>query len=162
MAKHTEPEQPTADMDLSLLPDEVWVHDQARLVGMAMESGTTDSIIQEYDGTRARLVIITTTGAKTGQTRQTPVVRVAHGDQYAVVASKGGASTHPAWYHNLVAHPDVTVWDGTQRKLHRARVVTGEERQQWWDRAVRAWPSYGDYRTKTDRVIPVLVLEPVG
>ncbi|MFF0050835.1 nitroreductase family deazaflavin-dependent oxidoreductase [Streptomyces sp. NPDC005498] len=156
----TKPEQPTADMDLSVMPDEVWVHDQARLVGMALESGSTDSIIQEYDGTRARLVVLTTRGAKSGRTRQTPVVRVAHEGRYAVVASKGGAQTHPAWYHNLVAHPDVTVWDGTERGAYRAREVTGSERQQWWDRAVLAWPSYDSYRTKTDRLIPVLVLEP--
>ncbi|MFG2358800.1 nitroreductase family deazaflavin-dependent oxidoreductase [Streptomyces sp. NPDC048521] len=161
MTERTEPEQPTADMDLSVMPDEVWVHDQARLVGTAIESGTTDSIAVDYNGTHAQLVILTTRGAKSGRSRQTPVIRVEHEGRYAAVASKGGAPTHPAWYHNLVANPDVVVWDGTESRPYRAREATGSERQEWWDRAVRAWPSYDDYRSRTRRVIPVLVLEPV-
>ncbi|WP_409468615.1 nitroreductase family deazaflavin-dependent oxidoreductase [Streptomyces sp. HC307] len=162
MTQQEEPEQPTADMDLSVLPDEVWVQDQARLVGTALETGTTESIAVEYGGTKTQLVILTTRGARTGRTRRTPVIRVEHDGCYAAVASKGGAPTSPAWYHNLVAHPDVEVWDGTETKAYRARQVHGDERQEWWDRAVAAWPSYDDYRSKTDRVIPVLVLEPAG
>jgi deazaflavin-dependent oxidoreductase (nitroreductase family) len=149
-------------MDLSVMPDEVWIHDQARLVGTAVETGTTESIAVEYDGTLAQLVVLTTRGAKTGRTRQTPVIRVEHEGRYAAVASKGGAATNPAWYHNLVAHPDVELWDGTVKKAYRAREIHGAERQEWWDRAVKAWPSYDDYRSKTDRVIPVLVLEPAS
>jgi deazaflavin-dependent oxidoreductase (nitroreductase family) len=90
------------------------------------------------------------------------VIRVEHEGRYAAVASKGGAATNPAWYHNLVAHPDVELWDGTVKKAYRAREIHGAERQEWWDRAVKAWPSYDDYRSKTDRVIPVLVLEPAS
>nr|WP_258055493.1 nitroreductase family deazaflavin-dependent oxidoreductase [Streptomyces sp. Ru62] len=153
--------QPTADMDLSVMPDEVWVYDQARLVEAATESGTTESIAVEYDGTRAQMVILTTRGAKTGRYRKTPVIRVEHEGRYAAVASKGGAPTNPAWYHNLLAHPEVEVWDGTEHRPYRARRTTDAERQEWWDRAVQAWPSYDDYRTKTDRIIPVLLLEPV-
>ncbi|MDN3029663.1 nitroreductase/quinone reductase family protein [Streptomyces sp. S.PB5] len=160
MAERT-PEQPTADMDLSVMPDDVWVLDQARLVGTALETGTTDSIAVEYDGTHAQLVILTTTGARTGRTRQTPVIRVEHEGRYAAVASKGGAPTHPAWYHNLVANPEVLLWDGAETKPYRAREVHGAVRQEWWERAVRAWPSYEGYRSKTTRTIPVLVLEPV-
>ncbi|MFF4346214.1 nitroreductase family deazaflavin-dependent oxidoreductase [Streptomyces sp. NPDC001530] len=144
------------------MPDEVWIHDQARLVGKAAETGTTEAIAVEYDGTLAQLVVLTTRGAKTGRTRQTPVIRVEHEGRYAAVASKGGAPTNPAWYHNLVASPDVEVWDGTVRKPYRAREVHGAERQEWWDRAVKAWPSYDDYRSKTDRVIPVFLLEPAS
>ncbi|GLX49151.1 nitroreductase [Streptomyces hygroscopicus subsp. hygroscopicus] len=155
-------EQPTADMDLSVMPDQVWVHDQARLVAAATEAGTTDAIAVDYDGAHAQLVILTTRGAKTGRQRQTPVIRVEHGGRYAAVASKGGAATNPAWYHNLLAHPQVEVWDGTEHRSYRARRTTEAERQEWWNRAVRAWPSYEDYRSKTDRVIPVLLLEPMN
>ncbi|MFF0465416.1 nitroreductase family deazaflavin-dependent oxidoreductase [Streptomyces mexicanus] len=155
-------DQPTADMDLSVMPDEVWVHDQARLVAAATEAGTTDAIAVEFDGTRAELVILTTRGARSGRYRQTPVIRVEHEGRYAAVASKGGAPSNPAWYYNLLAHPDVEIWDGTERRPYRARPTTEAERQEWWDRAVRAWPSYDDYRSKTDRTIPVLLLEPAG
>lgn len=157
-----ETEQPTADMDLSVLPDQVWIDDQARLVQNADAAGTTDSIAVQYDGVSAKLVVLTTRGARTGRERRTPVVRVEHGDRYAAVASKGGASTNPAWYHNLLAHPDVEVWDGTMRRIYRAREVHGVERDEWWDHAVAAWPSYDDYKSKTTRSIPVLVLEPAA
>ncbi len=79
---------------------------------------------------------------------------------YAAVASKGGAPKHPAWYHNVKANPHVEVQDGSQHVDAVAREVEGSERQQWWDRAVAAYPPYADYQTKTDRQIPVFVIEP--
>ncbi|HEY0117348.1 MAG TPA: nitroreductase family deazaflavin-dependent oxidoreductase [Cellulomonas sp.] len=106
------------------------------------------------------IVVVTTVGAKTGNIRKVPVMRVEHAGSYAVVASKGGAPTHPVWYHNLVAHPDVQLQDGPAKHDYVAREVSGAERDEWWARAVEAWPDYAQYQTRTDRVIPVFVLDP--
>jgi len=107
------------------------------------------------------IIVLTTVGARTGALRKTALMRVEHGGVYAVVASKGGAPEHPLWYHNLVAHPLVELQDGAQRRDYQAREVTGEERVTWWERAVAAWPDYASYQRKTDRLIPVFVLESV-
>ncbi len=104
------------------------------------------------------VIILTSLGAKSGRVRKTPLMRVEHDGEYAVVASKGGAPDHPAWYQNLVSHPLVELQDGPQRHDYHAREVTGTEREQWWERCVAAFPPYADYAQKTDRVIPVLVL----
>ena len=106
------------------------------------------------------VVIVTMRGARSGKIRKTPVMRVEHGGSYAVVASMGGAPTNPEWYHNIVAHPDVEVQDGPAARPFRARLVSGPERDQWWQRAVQAYPDYADYQRKTDRQIPVFVLDP--
>lgn len=104
------------------------------------------------------IVVFTTRGAKTGKVRKTPVMRVEHDGEYALVASKGGAPEHPVWYHNLVAHPDeVMLQDGPEPWPVRVREVTGAERDAWWERAVEAYPPYAEYQTKTERVIPVFV-----
>jgi deazaflavin-dependent oxidoreductase (nitroreductase family) len=87
-------------------------------------------------------------------------MRVEHDGRYAVVASKGGAPDHPTWYHNLVANPHVELQDGTATREYDAREVTGEERATWWERSVAAYPPYAEYQEKTDRRIPVFVLEP--
>jgi F420H(2)-dependent quinone reductase len=108
------------------------------------------------------VIILTTKGAKSGKLRKTPLMRVEHEGRYAVVASLGGAPQHPVWYHNIVANPEVELQDGTVRKDYRAHEATGAERAQWWDRAVQAWPDYAEYQKKTEREIPVLVLEPIG
>ena len=106
-------------------------------------------------------IILTSKGAKSGKLRKTPLMRVEHEGSYAVVASRGGAPTHPVWYHNLVANPLVELQDGAERKDYLAREATGEERSQWWQRATATWPAYDDYQKKTERVIPVFVLTPV-
>jgi deazaflavin-dependent oxidoreductase (nitroreductase family) len=108
------------------------------------------------------VVIVSSVGAKSGKVRKTPLMRVEHGGRYAVVASQGGAPKHPVWYHNLVAHPEVELQDGPVKQSMVAREVTGEEKAAWWERAVQAWPDYAEYQTKTDRQIPVFVLEPQG
>jgi F420H(2)-dependent quinone reductase len=108
------------------------------------------------------VVVMTTVGAKTGKLRKTPVMRVEHEGSYAAVASLGGAPKHPVWYHNLVANPQLELQDGPVKKDMVAREVTGEEKATWWARAVEAYPDYADYQTKTDREIPVFVLEPVS
>jgi deazaflavin-dependent oxidoreductase (nitroreductase family) len=87
-------------------------------------------------------------------------MRVEHNGNYAIVASMGGAPKHPVWYHNVVADPDVTLQDGPNVFEMRAREVTGDEKRDWWTRAVETWPAYDEYQTKTDRQIPVFVLEP--
>jgi deazaflavin-dependent oxidoreductase (nitroreductase family) len=106
------------------------------------------------------VVVLTTVGAKSGKLRKTPLMRVEHEGRYAVVASLGGAPKHPLWYHNVVANPHVELQDGAVRRDYVAREVHGAERDEWWERAVAAYPDYADYAARTDRVIPVFVLEP--
>ncbi len=106
------------------------------------------------------VIILTSRGASTGKVRKTPLMRVEHDGVYAVVASQGGAPTHPRWYANLVADPRVELQDGPVRSDRVAREVEGTERQEWWDRAVAAYPPYAEYQERTERRIPVLVLEP--
>lgn len=130
-----------------------WVRDQ---VEQYESSGGTE-------GTSMRgmpVIILTTRGAKSGKIRKTPLMRVEHNGAYAVVASQGGAPKHPVWYHNLTADPRAELQDGPVRKDMTAREVTGDEKALWWERAVEAFPDYADYQKKTDRQIPVLVLEP--
>lgn len=106
------------------------------------------------------VVLLTTRGNKSGKLRKTPLMRVEHEGRYAAVASFGGAPKHPVWYHNLVADPHVELQDGPVKQDMIAREVTGTEREEWWARAVAAFPPYAEYQEKTDRVIPVFVLEP--
>ncbi|MET7403627.1 nitroreductase family deazaflavin-dependent oxidoreductase [Dactylosporangium sp. NPDC005572] len=108
------------------------------------------------------IILLTSLGAKSGKLRKTPLMRIEHDGEYAVVASRGGAPTHPVWYHNLVNHPLVELQDGPVRRDYTAREVTGAERETWWKRATATWPDYDDYTTKTDRTIPVFVLTPVA
>ncbi|QGK71578.1 nitroreductase family deazaflavin-dependent oxidoreductase [Allosaccharopolyspora coralli] len=117
------------------------------------------------DGTTMRgmpVIVITSQGAKSGKLRKTPVMKVEHEGRYAAVASLGGAPTHPVWYYNLKAHPRVEVQDGMSKQDMIAREISGDEKSQWWDRAVAAYPDYADYQRKTDRDIPVFVLEPAS
>ena len=123
-----------------------------------IESGGTEGT--ELKG--KPVILLTTIGAKSGKIRKTPLMRVEHGGEYAVVASLGGAPKHPVWYFNIKAHPQVELQDGTVNKDYEAREVFGDEKAAWWDRAVQAWPDYADYQKKTDREIPVFVLTPVS
>jgi deazaflavin-dependent oxidoreductase (nitroreductase family) len=106
------------------------------------------------------VVVVTSVGARSGRLRKNPVMRVEHDGKYALVASKGGAPSHPTWYHNLVEHPTVELQDGPERREYTVRVAAGDERAEWWERAVQVWPDYAGYQTKTDREIPVFVAEP--
>lgn len=107
------------------------------------------------------MVLLTTRGAKSGKVRKTPLMRVEHNGEYAIVASVGGAPRHPSWYFNIVADPHVELRDGPVKQDMRAREVTGEEKARWWERAVEAFPDYADYQAKTEREIPVFVLSPM-
>ena len=104
------------------------------------------------------VVIVTSLGNKSGKVRKTPLMRVEHDGQYALVASKGGAPTHPVWYHNLKAHPEaVRIQDGPEPFDVVVHETDGTERAEWWERAVAAYPPYAEYQTKTERLIPLFV-----
>jgi deazaflavin-dependent oxidoreductase (nitroreductase family) len=108
------------------------------------------------------IILLTTVGAKTGKLRKTPLMRVEHGGEYAVVASLGGAPKNPVWYYNIAKNPRVELQDGSVTLDYDSREVFGDEKATWWARAVEAYPDYADYQTKTDRQIPVFVLTPVS
>ena len=107
------------------------------------------------------VIVLTSVGAKTGKLRKTALMRVEHDGRYAVVASLGGAPKHPVWYYNLRKEPHVELQDGPVKRDYLAREVTGEEKATWWARALEVWPDYAKYQTKTERQIPVFVLEPM-
>jgi deazaflavin-dependent oxidoreductase (nitroreductase family) len=107
------------------------------------------------------VVVLTMLGSKSGKLRKIPLMRVEHDGCYAAVASLGGAPKHPVWYFNLLANPLIGLQDGPVKRDYRARLVEGEEKALWWERAVEAYPEYEKYQEKTERKIPVFVLEPV-
>ncbi|MCG6494431.1 nitroreductase family deazaflavin-dependent oxidoreductase [Kitasatospora sp. A2-31] len=132
-----------------------WVREQVELYeGSGGTRGTT------LRDTGLPVVIVTMRGAKSGSIRKIPLMRVEHDGRYAAVASKGGFPSHPDWYFNLKADPQVELQDGPERRSMTARELTGDERARWWRRAVAAYPPYAEYQEKADRVIPVFVLEP--
>ena len=131
-----------------------WVRDQVELYESS--GGTEGTTLLD---TGLAVVIVTNRGVSSGKQRKTPLMRVEHDGTYALVASQGGAPTHPHWYANLLADPHVELQDGPTKGDRVAREVTGDERQLWWDRAVAAYPPYAEYQERTERVIPVLVLE---
>jgi deazaflavin-dependent oxidoreductase (nitroreductase family) len=130
-----------------------WVRDQVELYESS--GGTKGTTMRGLP-----VIVITSMGARSGKVRKTPVMRVEHDGKYAAVASQGGAPRHPVWYFNLVAHPDVEVQDGRVKQDMTARELTGAEKAVWWERAIAAFPNYADYQRKTDREIPVFLLEP--
>ncbi len=107
------------------------------------------------------IIVLTSVGAKTGKLRKTALMRVEHDGVYAVVASMGGAPKHPVWYYNLKQNPNVELQDCATKRDYTAREVTGDEKTIWWKRAVEAWPDYANYQKKTERQIPVFVLDPI-
>ena len=129
--------------------------------------------VAEYEasgGTRANtlldtglpVIVVTSRGHRSGKLRKTPLMRVEHDGEYALVASQGGAPQHPSWYFNLTADPEaVTIQDGPEPFDVRVRQVEGAERDEWWTRAVEAYPPYAEYQERTERQIPVFVLEPI-
>ena len=131
-----------------------WARKQAELYEA---SGGTEGV----DLRGRRVIVLTSVGAKTGKLRKTALMRVEHDGVYAVVASLGGAPKHPVWYFNITKNPHVELQDGPDKSDFLAREVTGDEKTVWWERAVEAWPDYAKYQEKTDRQIPVFVLEPM-
>jgi len=130
-----------------------WV---AKQIDLYESSGGTEGLT--IQGTP--VVVMTMRGRRSGKVRKAAVMRVEDNGTYAAVASKGGSPENPGWYHNLMAAPDITLQDGPDVYEMRAREVQGDEKAEWWARAAAAWPAYEDYRTRTDRDIPVVLLEP--
>jgi deazaflavin-dependent oxidoreductase (nitroreductase family) len=130
-----------------------WVRNQVEQIESS--GGTEGATLRDMS-----VIVVTSRGARSGKLRKNPVMRVEHDGRYAAVASMGGAPKNPVWYYNLVADPHVEVQDGPVKQDMIAREVTGEEKAEWWKRAVAAYPDYADYQTRTDREIPVFVLEP--
>lgn len=132
-----------------------WVRDQVE--AYEASGGTRANTLRD---TGLPVVIVTSVGSRSGKLRKTPLMRVEHDGKYALVASQGGAPKHPTWYHNLLAHPQIQLQDGPAPRDMTVRLLEGDERLQWWDRAVDAFPSYATYQTKTERTIPVFLAEP--
>jgi len=131
-----------------------WVRDQ---VDLYESSGGTK-------GTTLRgmpVILLTTRGARSGKLRKIPLMRVEHEGTYAAVASLGGAAKNPVWYFNIMADPHVELQDGPERWDMKAREIVGEEKTAWWERCVAAYPDYAAYQMKTEREIPVFLLERV-
>ena len=134
-----------------------WVAEQVELYE---ESGGTEGLTLKDTG--LPVIIVTNRGWKTGAIRKIPLMRVVDGNNYILVASQGGAPKHPLWYHNLKADSNVEIRDKTEIYAMRVReVVDSVERQRLWDIAVEAYPPYQEYQDKTDRVIPLLVADPI-
>ena len=131
-----------------------WARENAELY---MASGGTEGT----DLKGKPVILLTTIGAKTGKIRKTPLMRVEHDGEYAVVASLGGAPKHPVWYHNITSTRASNCRTAPPAGDYEAREVFGEEKAAWWRRAVEVWPDYADYQRKTDREIPVFVLTPI-
>ncbi|GAC1319429.1 MAG: nitroreductase family deazaflavin-dependent oxidoreductase [Acidimicrobiales bacterium] len=135
-----------------------WVRDQVE--AYEASGGTEANTLRD---TGLPIIIVTSRGQRSGKLRKTPLMRVAHDGEYALVASKGGAPEHPVWYYNLVADPSaVMIQDGPEPFDAEVREVSGDERAEWWERAVAAYPPYADYQAKTERHIPVLIARPAS
>lgn len=132
-----------------------WVREQVELYESS--GGTKGTTLMD---TGLPVILLTTRGARSGKLRKTPLMRVEHDGRYAAVASLGGAPKHPVWYFNVQSDPRVELQDGPLKQDMTAREVTGAEKAEWWRRAVDAFPQYAEYQEKTDRVIPLFVLEP--
>lgn len=136
-------------------PAEPWVRRQLD----AIDAAGGDTSVATIQG--RPVVVVTMVGARSGRPRRVPLMRVEHDGSYLAVASKGGAPEHPQWVANIRTHPDqVSVLDGTAEIALTSRELSGEERAAWWERGVDAFPPYADYQEKTDRVIPLFLLEP--
>ncbi len=133
-----------------------WVRDQVER--FEASNGAEANTLRDSDDP---IVVITSRGSKSGVLRKNPVMRVERDGKYLAVASKGGADEQPAWYYNFLEHPLVDLQDGPVKKSYTARVLVGEERADWWEHAVATWSTYAEYATKTEREIPVFLLEPV-
>jgi len=132
-----------------------WVADQ--VAEYEASGGTRANTLRD---TGIPVVIVTMRGAKSGKVRKIALMRVEHDGEYALVASKGGAPEHPAWYANLVADPNVMIQDGPTPRDFVVREVNGSERDLWWDRGVAVYPPYAEYAQRAQRTIPVLVASP--
>lgn len=134
-----------------------WVREQIET--WERTGGTEGTTLRD---TGMPVVIVVNRGVSSGQLRRTPLMRVEHDGSYLAVGSKGGAPKNPAWVANLRADPQVEIWDGPVRGDYVARELDDDERSGWWERAVAIFPPYADYQQRTERLIPVFVLEPAA
>lgn len=133
-----------------------WVRDQ--VAEYEASGGARANTLRD---TGIPVIVVTMRGRSSGKVRKIALMRVEHEGAYALVASYGGRPDNPAWYGNLVAHPEVTIQDGPEPKDYAVREVTGAERGTWWERSIAVFPTYVEYQANTERTIPVLVAEPV-
>ncbi|MCB0882393.1 MAG: nitroreductase family deazaflavin-dependent oxidoreductase [Thermoleophilia bacterium] len=136
-------------------PSQGWVRKQVERYEAS--GGTEANTLMD---TGIPIIVMTTVGARSGKVRKVPLMRVEHGGEYALVASKGGTPENPGWYHNLTSMPRVRIQDGATPREYDVTELSGDERQAWWDRAVAQFPPYGEYQHKTARTIPVFKATP--
>ena len=129
-----------------------WVKEQAD--AYEASNGSEANTLRD---TGLPIIVMTTVGHRTGLVRKVPLMRVEHEGEYAIVGSKGGAPAHPGWYHNLMADSTVLIQDGPEPFETTVRLISGAERDEWWERCVAAFPPYAEYQAKTDREIPVFI-----
>ena len=134
-----------------------WVRDQVE--EYESSGGTRGTTLAD---TGLPVVVITNLGARSGKVRKTPLMRVEHDGEYAVVASLGGAPKNPVWYYNVVANPHVELQDGPAKQDYQAREVDGAEYDLWFERSTEVWPDYNEYKKKPDRKMPIFVLPPIA
>ena len=132
-----------------------WVADQAE--EYESSNGQRGNTLRD---TGLPVIIMTTVGHSTGLVRKVPLMKVEHEGQYAIVASKGGAENHPGWYHNLMANSTVLIQDGPEPFETTVRLLSGSEREEWWERSVAAFAPYAEYKERADREIPLFITEP--
>jgi len=136
---------------------EKWVRDQVE--AYEASGGSRANTLRD---TGLPVVIVTSIGASSGKIRKAPLMRVEYDGRYALVASQGGAPKHPTWYFNLMSHPHIELQDGPVPQDMTVRLLDGDEKAEWWERAVDAFPNYAVYQTRTDREIPVFLAEPAS
>ena len=147
-------------MDYLRVADRVWPLLNRAIKGHTLVYRATGGRVGHRMPGLPPMLLLEHTGAKSGAKRTSPLVYVRDGENIALVASKGGHPKHPAWFHNLRANPDATVQVGSKRLAVRARVATPQERARLWPEAVRVWPGYREYQERTEREIPMVILEP--
>ena len=147
-------------MDVMALADRSWPLLRRLMGGHAQIYRATNGLVGHRFPGAPPMLLLDHVGARSGVRRTTPLVYVRDGDDVVIVASKGGHPRHPAWFHNLRANPEATVQIGSERRAVRARVATAEERERLWPMAVRTYSGYRGYQARTQREIPLVVLEP--
>jgi deazaflavin-dependent oxidoreductase (nitroreductase family) len=142
------------------IADRVWPVTRNLMKGHTAVYRLTNGLVGHRLPGAAPMLLLDHQGAKSGKKRTSPLVYFEDGSDVVIVASKGGYPKHPAWYHNLRAHPDTTIQVGSKRRAVRARVATDEEHKRLWPKAVETYSGYAGYQKRTDRQIPLVILEP--
>jgi deazaflavin-dependent oxidoreductase (nitroreductase family) len=147
-------------MDYMSAADRAWPVLRRLMKGHTAVYRATNGLVGHRVPGAPPMLLLDHVGAKSGTKRTTPLVYIEDGNDLVLVASKGGHPKHPAWYHNLRANPDTTIQVGSKRRAVKARVATGEEHKRLWPKAVDAYSGYRGYQERTDRKIPLVILEP--